>query len=121
MAESLDQKKTAGDGIKSQKGESAASSEKKVSGGNDSKGSNQRTGGINYSKWDKIVKDFEEEIKEEERNETDVFKELYEKSDEATRRAMNKSYVESGGKVLSMNWDEVRKKKVQYEDDDDDD
>ena len=76
--------------------------------------------GLNYSKWDKIVKDLEEEDKDDEKTENDILKVLYAGADEATRRAMNKSYSESGGKVLSMNWDEVSKKKVVYDADDDD-
>jgi len=39
-----------------------------------------------------------------------LFKDIYSRSDEATRRAMIKSYQTSGGTVLSTNWDEVAKK-----------
>jgi hypothetical protein len=33
--------------------------------------------------------------------------------DEKTRKAMNKSFQESGGTVLSTNWDEIQKDKVE--------
>ena len=44
-----------------------------------------------------------------------LFRTLYKDGDEDMRRAMMKSYTESNGKVLSTNWDEVKKKKVEYE------
>ncbi|KAH9919086.1 SGS-domain-containing protein [Fomitopsis serialis] len=40
------------------------------------------------------------------------FQKLYADADEDTRRAMLKSYQESGGTTLSTNWDEVGKGKV---------
>lgn len=46
-----------------------------------------------------------------------LFRTLYKDADEDVRRAMMKSYQESGGQVLSTNWDEVKKKKVVYEGD----
>ena len=42
----------------------------------------------------------------------DFFQKLYADADEDTRRAMVKSYQESGGTTLSTNWDEVRKAHV---------
>ncbi len=38
---------------------------------------------------------------------TALFRTLYKDADDDTRRAMVKSYQESGGTVLSTNWDEV--------------
>ncbi len=38
------------------------------------------------------------------------FKQLYSDADEDTRRAMMKSYQESGGTALSTNWKEVAEK-----------
>ncbi len=40
----------------------------------------------------------------------DLFKQIYGRADEATRRAMIKSYQTSGGTVLSTNWSEVASK-----------
>ncbi|KAI0565018.1 HSP20-like chaperone [Gracilaria domingensis] len=46
-----------------------------------------------------------------------LFRTIYKDADEDMRRAMMKSYSESGGKVLSTNWDDVRKEKVTYKED----
>ncbi|PIL31915.1 hypothetical protein GSI_06619 [Ganoderma sinense ZZ0214-1] len=43
----------------------------------------------------------------------DFFQKLYADADEDTRRAMMKSYSESGGTTLSTNWDEVGKGRVE--------
>ncbi|KAL4279060.1 hypothetical protein GQ457_03G013890 [Hibiscus cannabinus] len=67
--------------------------------------------------WDKI----EAEVKKEEKDEkldgdaalNKFFREIYQDADEDTRRAMQKSFVESNGTVLSTNWKEVGAKKVE--------
>ena len=43
----------------------------------------------------------------------DFFQKLFADADEDTRRAMMKSYVESGGTTLSTNWEEVKKAPVE--------
>ena len=43
----------------------------------------------------------------------EFFQKLYADVDEDTRRAMMKSYSESGGNTLSTNWDEVKKAPVE--------
>ncbi|EFJ24194.1 hypothetical protein SELMODRAFT_271108 [Selaginella moellendorffii] len=66
--------------------------------------------------WDKL----EAEVKKEEKDEklegdaalNKLFREIYGNADEDTRRAMNKSFVESNGTVLSTNWKEVGSKKI---------
>jgi suppressor of G2 allele of SKP1 len=75
--------------------------------------------------WDKLVddmaksskekgKDGADEFDDEEGDQTNAFfKHLYAMGDEDTRRAINKSYQESGGTVLSTNWAEVGNKKVE--------
>ncbi|CAM8959192.1 hypothetical protein QQ045_004714 [Rhodiola kirilowii] len=67
--------------------------------------------------WDKL----EAEVKKQEKEEkldgdaglNKFFQEIYQGSDEDTRRAMLKSFVESNGTVLSTNWKEVGTKKVE--------
>lgn len=67
--------------------------------------------------WDKIA---EEVAKGENLDELDggdplnkVFQNIYSNATDEQRRAMQKSFLESGGTVLSTNWDEVGKGKVQ--------
>lgn len=71
-----------------------------------------------YTKnWDKLVAD----IKQEEENEkpegdealNNFFKKIYSDGDESLRRAMNKSFSESGGTVLSTNWGDIEKQKTE--------
>lgn len=67
--------------------------------------------------WDKL----EAEVKKEEKDEkldgdaalNKFFQDIYRDADEDTKRAMQKSFVESNGTVLSTNWKEVGSKKVE--------
>ncbi|XP_041936896.1 protein SGT1 homolog isoform X1 [Alosa sapidissima] len=66
--------------------------------------------------WDKVVGD----IKEEEKNEklegdaalNKLFQQIYSDGSDEVKRAMNKSFMESGGTVLSTNWTDVGKRTV---------
>eukprot|EP01119_Soliformovum_irregulare_P006673 TRINITY_DN1892_c0_g1_i1.p1 TRINITY_DN1892_c0_g1~~TRINITY_DN1892_c0_g1_i1.p1 ORF type:complete len:359 (+),score=124.58 TRINITY_DN1892_c0_g1_i1:44-1078(+) len=59
--------------------------------------------------WDAIVAD-EKDIDDAGSDPTSkCFQDIYSNANDEQRRAMMKSYTESGGTVLSMNWDEVGK------------
>ena len=62
--------------------------------------------------WDAQVKELEKE-EENTGGVEDLFRKIYANSTEEVRRAMNKSFQESNGTVLSTNWDEVGKEKVE--------
>lgn len=61
--------------------------------------------------WSQIDRDMENELKNEKPQGDEalnkLFREIYDRADEDTRRAMNKSFQTSGGTVLSTNWGEV--------------
>ncbi|XP_069746743.1 protein SGT1 homolog [Narcine bancroftii] len=66
--------------------------------------------------WDKLVMEIKKE-ENEEKPEGDaalnqLFQKIYADGSDEVKRAMNKSFTESGGTVLSTNWTEVGKKTV---------
>jgi suppressor of G2 allele of SKP1 len=71
----------------------------------------------NSKDWDKIVT----EIKKEEKDEklegdaalNQLFEQIYSDGSEEVKRAMNKSFMESGGTCLSTNWKDIGKKKTE--------
>lgn len=67
--------------------------------------------------WDKLEVEITKEEKEE-KLEGDaalnqLFQQIYRDGTDEQKRAMNKSFSESGGTVLSTNWDEIAKQKTE--------
>jgi len=63
--------------------------------------------------WGQIDREIDQELKSEKGQGDEalnkLFREIYDRADDDTRRAMNKSFQTSGGTVLSTNWGEVAK------------
>lgn len=68
--------------------------------------------------WDQVEKEIEKELDDQPQGEEalqKLFKDIYAKASDETRRAMVKSFQTSGGTVLSTNWDEVSQKDYEKE------
>ena len=60
-----------------------------------------------------IERDFEEEKPEGEAALNEMFRKIYNDASDDTKKAMAKSFSESGGTVLSTNWDDIKGKKTE--------
>ncbi|OLY79091.1 Glucose-insensitive transcription protein 7 [Smittium mucronatum] len=69
------------------------------------------TSNIKKKNWDLIEKEIEKEdaLNDGGSEVSSLFSKIYKDSDDDTRRAMMKSYIESNGTTLSTNWNEVKK------------
>ncbi|KAL7053002.1 hypothetical protein AAHC03_025824 [Spirometra sp. Aus1] len=65
----------------------------------------------NPSDWDKLAKEADEIEEGDPLN--NLFAKIFKDANDDTKKAMIKSFTESGGTVLSTNWDEVGKGKVE--------
>ena len=63
--------------------------------------------------WSVVEKQVDDEKPEGDAALNQLFQQIYRDGDDNLKRAMMKSFVESGGTVLSTNWDEVKKDKVE--------
>jgi len=67
--------------------------------------------------WNRVAVDLEKEIGEDkaegEAALNEMFQKIYADSSDEVKKAMNKSFSESGGTVLSTNWSEIGKDKVE--------
>uniref|UniRef100_A0A1B6CNN1 CS domain-containing protein n=1 Tax=Clastoptera arizonana TaxID=38151 RepID=A0A1B6CNN1_9HEMI len=62
--------------------------------------------------WDKVIKD-EVENEQEGDSVNNLFQKIYGEGDDECKKAMIKSFTESNGTVLSTNWNEISKNKVE--------
>merc|ERR1712080_4616 len=67
--------------------------------------------------WDRVAVDLEKELGDDkaegEAALNEMFQKIYADSSDETKRAMNKSFSESGGTVLSTNWNEIKEGKTE--------
>jgi suppressor of G2 allele of SKP1 len=62
--------------------------------------------------WSQVERAVEEDKPEGEQALNALFQQIFKDGSDEVRKAMMKSYVESGGTCLSTNWDEVKNDKV---------
>lgn len=64
--------------------------------------------------WDRLAKeaDNEEENEEGDAAVNKLFQKIYAEADDDVKKAMVKSFSESGGTVLSTNWNDIKKKRT---------
>jgi len=62
--------------------------------------------------WNSVEKSVEEEKPEGEQALNALFQQIYRDGSDEVRKAMMKSFVESGGTTLSTNWDDVKQAPV---------
>ncbi|KAG4067774.1 hypothetical protein HA402_005546 [Bradysia odoriphaga] len=62
--------------------------------------------------WDSLAKSIEQEKAEGDEALNELFQKIYKDASPEVRRAMNKSFQESNGTVLSTNWEEVSAQKT---------
>lgn len=68
---------------------------------------------VNKCNWDKLVEtELKDDTAEGEAALNELFQKIYTDGNDEVKKAMNKSFLESGGTVLSTNWKEVGDKKV---------
>jgi suppressor of G2 allele of SKP1 len=63
--------------------------------------------------WDEVAASVEEEKHEGDKALQALFQNIFKDGTEEQRRAMVKSFTESGGTVLSTNWEDVGKREVE--------
>lgn len=75
----------------------------------------QKVVNIYKQDWEKLEKHVENNEDEYRTGDAlnGLFQKIYQGASEETRRAMNKSFSESGGTVLSTNWNEIGSQKVE--------
>ena len=67
--------------------------------------------------WNKITSNIEKELEDDkpegEAALNQMFQKIYGEGSDEVKKAMNKSFQESGGTVLSTNWEDIAKKKTE--------